>query len=120
MSADESHSSSGNPGIGVSRIVSDSSTVLPGSALLWLLVALLPFLLPVVLYVVQSTVRILGGARPRAEQQVVDAILAARPGSAHGYDVIDHNSVNPEIGSEETGIRSLNGALCSGASSSIV
>ncbi|HET7198128.1 MAG TPA: malto-oligosyltrehalose synthase, partial [Burkholderiales bacterium] len=26
--------------------------------------------------------------------------LKARPGSSHGYDVIDHNAVNPEIGSE--------------------
>ncbi|HZM33683.1 MAG TPA: malto-oligosyltrehalose synthase [Burkholderiales bacterium] len=26
--------------------------------------------------------------------------LKARPGSAHGYDVIDHNAVNPEIGAE--------------------
>ncbi|MGQ0652853.1 MAG: malto-oligosyltrehalose synthase [Betaproteobacteria bacterium] len=27
--------------------------------------------------------------------------LKARPGSTHGYDVIDHNAVNPEIGSEK-------------------
>lgn len=27
--------------------------------------------------------------------------MKARPGSTHGYDVIDHNSLNPEIGSEE-------------------
>jgi len=26
--------------------------------------------------------------------------LAARPGSMHGYDVVDHNRVNPEIGTE--------------------
>ena len=26
--------------------------------------------------------------------------LKARPGSTHGYDVIDHNAVNPEIGTE--------------------
>ena len=26
--------------------------------------------------------------------------LKARPGSSHGYDVIDHNQVNPEIGTE--------------------
>ena len=26
--------------------------------------------------------------------------LKARPGSTHGYDVIDHNQVNPEIGTE--------------------
>jgi (1->4)-alpha-D-glucan 1-alpha-D-glucosylmutase len=27
--------------------------------------------------------------------------LRARPGSTHGYDIIDHNSLNPEIGSQE-------------------
>ncbi len=27
--------------------------------------------------------------------------LKARPGSMHGYDIIDHNALNPEIGSEE-------------------
>src|ERR1043165_1868649 len=27
--------------------------------------------------------------------------LKARPGSTHGYDIIDHGSLNPEIGSEE-------------------
>ena len=27
--------------------------------------------------------------------------LAARPGSLHGYDIINHNSLNPEIGSPE-------------------
>ena len=27
--------------------------------------------------------------------------LRARPGSSHGYDIIDHNSLNPEIGSPE-------------------
>ncbi len=26
--------------------------------------------------------------------------LRARPGSTHGYDIVDHNSLNPEIGSE--------------------
>lgn len=26
--------------------------------------------------------------------------LRARPGSAHGYDIVDHNSLNPEIGDE--------------------
>ena len=26
--------------------------------------------------------------------------LKARPGSMHGYDIVDHNSLNPEIGSE--------------------
>ncbi len=28
-------------------------------------------------------------------------ILAARSGSTHGYDITDHNRINPEIGSEE-------------------
>lgn len=28
-------------------------------------------------------------------------VLKARPGSAHGYDVVDHGSLNPEIGSRE-------------------
>jgi (1->4)-alpha-D-glucan 1-alpha-D-glucosylmutase len=27
-------------------------------------------------------------------------IMEARPGSAHGYDIIDHNRLNPEIGTE--------------------
>ena len=27
--------------------------------------------------------------------------LKARPGSTHGYDIIDHNSLNPEIGTAE-------------------
>jgi len=27
--------------------------------------------------------------------------LRARPGSMHGYDIIDHNSLNPEIGTQE-------------------
>src|SRR5581483_9148691 len=28
-------------------------------------------------------------------------ILKARAGSRHGYDIVDHNAINPEIGSEE-------------------
>src|SRR5512146_3090484 len=28
-------------------------------------------------------------------------LLKARTGSPHGYDITDHNSLNPEIGSEE-------------------
>jgi (1->4)-alpha-D-glucan 1-alpha-D-glucosylmutase len=28
-------------------------------------------------------------------------ILAARPGSTHGYDIVDHNSLNPELGTPE-------------------
>src|ERR671936_451218 len=31
----------------------------------------------------------------------VSPFLKARPGSLHGYDVTDHTSVNPEIGSDE-------------------
>ncbi len=31
----------------------------------------------------------------------VSPYLRARPGSMHGYDIIDHNSLNPEIGSPE-------------------
>src|SRR5947207_7904027 len=27
--------------------------------------------------------------------------LKARPGSRHGYDIVDHRRLNPEIGSEE-------------------
>src|SRR4051812_27004086 len=27
-------------------------------------------------------------------------ILKARPGSLHGYDICDHNALNPELGSE--------------------
>lgn len=30
----------------------------------------------------------------------VSSFLAARPGSLHGYDIVDHNALNPEIGSE--------------------
>ena len=33
-------------------------------------------------------------------------ILKARQGSTHGYDVIDHNAINPELGGEE-GLRRL-------------
>lgn len=37
-------------------------------------------------------------------------LLAATPGSQHGYDVVDHTKVNDEIGGEN-GIRTLKGAL---------
>ncbi len=37
-------------------------------------------------------------------------IFRARPGSDHGYDVIDHSEVSPELGGEE-GLRALAGAL---------
>src|SRR4051794_37337408 len=28
-------------------------------------------------------------------------LMQARPGSTHGYDIVDHNRFNPEIGTEE-------------------
>ncbi|MGZ5601292.1 MAG: alpha-amylase family glycosyl hydrolase, partial [Methylobacter sp.] len=31
----------------------------------------------------------------------VSPYLKARPGSTHGYDIVDHNELNPEIGSPE-------------------
>ncbi|MGH7031833.1 MAG: malto-oligosyltrehalose synthase, partial [Stellaceae bacterium] len=37
-------------------------------------------------------------------------ITEARPGSTHGYDIIDHNRLNPEIGSDED-FRGLTAAL---------
>jgi (1->4)-alpha-D-glucan 1-alpha-D-glucosylmutase len=37
-------------------------------------------------------------------------VFRARPGSAHGYDVLDHSEVNPELGGEE-GLRALSDAL---------
>ena len=37
-------------------------------------------------------------------------ITEARPGSTHGYDIIDHNRINPEIGAEEH-FRRLTAAL---------
>jgi (1->4)-alpha-D-glucan 1-alpha-D-glucosylmutase len=37
-------------------------------------------------------------------------LLAATPGSEHGYDVVDHSRVNPEIGGED-GRRHLSAAL---------
>jgi (1->4)-alpha-D-glucan 1-alpha-D-glucosylmutase len=37
-------------------------------------------------------------------------LLAAAPGSAHGYDVVDHTKVNPELGGEQ-GRLDLRGAL---------
>lgn len=37
-------------------------------------------------------------------------LLAATPGSAHGYDVVDHRTVNPELGGE-VGRRNLVAAL---------
>jgi (1->4)-alpha-D-glucan 1-alpha-D-glucosylmutase len=37
-------------------------------------------------------------------------LLKARPGSTHGYDIVDHNAINPELGGEPTLLR-LSGAL---------
>ncbi len=31
----------------------------------------------------------------------ISPCLKARPGSMHGYDIVDHNSLNPEIGTEQ-------------------
>jgi (1->4)-alpha-D-glucan 1-alpha-D-glucosylmutase len=31
----------------------------------------------------------------------ISPILKARPGSMHGYDIVDHNSLNPEVGSAD-------------------
>lgn len=36
--------------------------------------------------------------------------LKARPGSSHGYDIVDHNALNPELG-DESGFRALVTAL---------
>lgn len=36
--------------------------------------------------------------------------LKARPGSAHGYDVVDHNTLNPEIGDDDE-LAALNATL---------
>src|SRR5947209_18077738 len=36
--------------------------------------------------------------------------LKARPGSTHGYDIVDHRSLNPEIGTDED-YRAFVGAL---------
>src|SRR5512147_3096929 len=37
-------------------------------------------------------------------------ILQAREGSVHGYDITDHNRINPEIGTEEE-LRQLSSEL---------
>ena len=46
-------------------------------------------------------------------------ILTARPGSLHGYDVVDPTRVNPELGGED-GLRRLAGALQAGGLGLIV
>ena len=40
----------------------------------------------------------------------VSPFLKARHGSTHGYDVVDHNTLNPELGGEE-GLQQLSAAL---------
>lgn len=40
----------------------------------------------------------------------VSPFLKARHGSTHGYDVVDHNALNPELGGEE-GLQQLCAAL---------
>ena len=37
-------------------------------------------------------------------------VQTARPGSTHGYDIVDHDSINPELGGED-GFRRLSEAL---------
>lgn len=37
-------------------------------------------------------------------------ILKARPGSTHGYDIVDHNQINPELGGEAA-LQRLSAAL---------
>ena len=37
-------------------------------------------------------------------------LLTARPGSTHGYDIVDHHAINPELGGEPA-LRRLVGAL---------
>src|SRR6201996_2369236 len=37
-------------------------------------------------------------------------LTEARPGSTHGYDIVDHNKLNPEIGTEDE-FRALSAAL---------
>ena len=45
-------------------------------------------------------------------------LLAATPGSQHGYDVVDHTRVNPEIGGED-GRRELRAALENGSATRV-
>jgi (1->4)-alpha-D-glucan 1-alpha-D-glucosylmutase len=37
-------------------------------------------------------------------------LLKARPGSTHGYDIVDHNQINPELGGEDA-LRRMVGVL---------
>src|SRR5439155_130841 len=45
-------------------------------------------------------------ARLGISHYYLSPILTARAGSMHGYDVVDHGSVNPELGGEQ-GLRRL-------------
>jgi (1->4)-alpha-D-glucan 1-alpha-D-glucosylmutase len=36
----------------------------------------------------------------------------ARPGSSHGYDIVDHHALNPELGSEEDYVAHIPHRLC--------
>ncbi|HEY8157321.1 MAG TPA: malto-oligosyltrehalose synthase [Methylobacter sp.] len=40
--------------------------------------------------------------------------LKARPGSSHGYDIVDHNEINPEIGSYQDFERFIDVLQCNG------
>ncbi|MDN5872341.1 MAG: hypothetical protein L0H73_16710 [Nitrococcus sp.] len=40
--------------------------------------------------------------------------LKARPGSSHGYDIIDHTALNPEIGADEDFERFVAALHCHG------
>ncbi len=45
--------------------------------------------------------------------------MKARPGSLHGYDVADHNALNPELGSAGD-YRSISEERCARAGSAIL
>ena len=40
-------------------------------------------------------------ARLGVEAIYLSPMLKARPGSTHGYDIVDHASVNPDLGTED-------------------
>jgi (1->4)-alpha-D-glucan 1-alpha-D-glucosylmutase len=40
-------------------------------------------------------------ARARREPRLLLAVPARAPGSKHGYDIVDHDEINPEIGTRE-------------------
>jgi len=49
-------------------------------------------------------------ARLGASHLYASPYMMARPGSSHGYDIIDHNRINPELGGDE-GFHRLKAAL---------